>query len=127
MAESKSMSILLLVIGVGLWCAWMYFWRYVNLAINKVLRGWLCKTPGSGCNKLFNIFRFIIVWGFNFNLVFAAIVLISGIFGVLTGRKPGWMKKTAGEDYKPKQQGKQQKKQQKKQPRKQQKKEGFLF
>ena len=127
MVQSKTVNILGLSLAVAFSILWAYFWRYINLALNKIFRGFFCKSPGSGCNKLFDIFRFMYVWGFNFYFVFALITLIMGIFGILAGQQPTWLKGDGLAGDKSKQQGKQQKKQQKKQPQKQQKKEGFLF
>ena len=126
MAQSKTVTILIMSVALAFSVLWAYFWRYINLALNKIFRGFFCKSPGSGCNKLFDIFRFIAVWSFNFYFVFAVITLIVTIFGILSGHQPPWMKEDGPAGDKPKQQKKQQKRQQPRQ-KKRQKKESFLF
>ena len=91
MAESKISSIVLLTIGSVLICAWCIFWRYINLAVQQALQDWLCNSPG--CFKLFEILRFMVIWGYNFLFVFLAIGFISGLFGILSGNTPEWLKR----------------------------------
>ena len=87
----KIQSFFVLLVFLLLAIAYIFFWYWINLKINNLLRNWLCGSPY--CNKLFDIFRFLIVWGFRFQLVFIVLAFISGVFSYLTGKDPWWIKK----------------------------------
>ena len=55
----------------------------------------------------------MVIWGYNFIFVFAAIAFITGVFGIISGRKPEWMKKTLPEKRKNKKENKKEEKKEK--------------